>query len=85
MSQKENETHFLSEHSYIQVLTNTDLYFSKGRANQELLKYFKNNTARLSAAKPSRKAEHCGYCELHSTLEGGRSSPGSPLAQVSGR
>lgn len=36
-SQKENETHFLSECSYVQVLTNTDLYFSKGRENRSFL------------------------------------------------
>lgn len=29
-AKKENETYFLSECSYRQVLTNTDLYFSRG-------------------------------------------------------
>lgn len=59
-AEKENETYFLSECSCRQVLTNTDLYFSKGRENQELLKYFKNNTACLSTAKPLQKQSTLG-------------------------
>lgn len=68
-AKKENETYFLSECSYRQVLTNTDLYFSKGREKKELLKYFKNNIACLNTAKPA----NFGFCKFHSSLQLGRS------------
>lgn len=72
-AKKENETYFLSGFSYRQVLTNTDLYFSKGRENQALLKYFKNNTV-PEHCQTFAKAEHFGYCKFHSSLQLGRSN-----------
>lgn len=71
-AKEENENYFLSECCYRQVLTNTDLYFSKGRGNWELLKYFKNNTASLSTAKPSQKQITLGFSRFHGSLQSGR-------------
>lgn len=66
-AKEENETY-----CYRQVLTNTDLYFSKGRGNWELLKYFKNNTASLSTAKPSQTQITLGFSRFHGSLQSGR-------------
>lgn len=69
-----------SECSHAQVLTNTDLYFSKGGEKPELHEYFQNNAGCLSSAKPLQKQSY-GYSDLHSTSERGKIQRGSLLAQ----